>query len=137
MRSTRYVVPSVPTLSPLSLCMARWRVPLLARPVCRYCGGKVGDRNMANLTKDQEIAALKAELASAQAPRSLSVKTNPDTGTVSLCGLRRFPIALYPTEWDRVFTPKVMEAIMAAVKVARPIAQTKRAEKRAESGRID
>jgi len=51
------------------------------------------------------IAKLQAELAAAKAKsqRKLSVKIS-EKGCVSLYGMGRFPVSLYASQWQRVFT---------------------------------
>jgi len=50
------------------------------------------------------IAQLQADLAAAKAAnvRKLTLKVG-DKGTVNIMGLRKFPIALYPTEIASIF----------------------------------
>jgi hypothetical protein len=71
------------------------------------------------------IAELEAKLAD---KRKVSVKHNPETGTVNVYGLRaRFPVSMYPGEWDVIFAQR--DAILSVCKVARPIAEAHRANK--------
>ena len=70
------------------------------------------------------IAELEAQVAK---KRQVSVKHNGETGTVNVYGIRaRFPVSLYPGEWDIVFAQA--DAIKAECKVARPIAEKHRAK---------
>ena len=72
-----------------------------------------------------EVEALKAKLAG---KRNVSVKHNPETGTVNIYGIRaRFPVSLYPGEWAIVFAN--VDAVKAACKVAAPIADKHREAK--------
>ena len=50
------------------------------------------------------IAGLQAQLATAS-QRKLTLKVG-DKGTVNIMGLRKFPIALYPTEIKSIFAMK-------------------------------
>lgn len=69
------------------------------------------------------------------AQSSVRVVGNPDTGTVSVYGLGRFPISPYPEQWEKIFGLK--EAIMAECKrpdVLAAAARTK-AEKKANAAK--
>jgi len=54
-----------------------------------------------------QIAALKAELKEKKknTPRALSLKVSPK-GAVSVYGLGRFPVTLYPTQMQRLLAIK-------------------------------
>lgn len=71
---------------------------------------------------EAKIAELEAKLADR---RKVSVKHNPETGTVNVYGLRaKFPISMYPGEWAVIFAH--VDAIKAVCKVAAPIADEHR-----------
>lgn len=65
----------------------------------------------------EEISALSKLLRSKQ---PLSVKVN-DKGTVSVYGLQRFPVSLYPEQWTRLFKAEkaILEACAKAPKSAK------------------
>jgi len=48
-----------------------------------------------------EIEALKAKLATASAPKALTMKVS-DKGALSIYGLGRFPVTLYRGQWERL-----------------------------------
>ena len=75
------------------------------------------------LTQDQMLAllkqmqddnaALKAKLAEANKPRSLSLKVS-EKGGVSLYGMGRFPVTLYKSQWQRLLAhTKQIESFLA------------------------
>ena len=47
------------------------------------------------------IAALEAQLASASAPKALTLKVS-EKGALSIYGLGRFPVTLYRGQWERL-----------------------------------
>lgn len=79
---------------------------------------------MANSTKaaeaatlsalQSEIEALKAQLAAKSAPRSLTLKPSKGGG-LSLYGMGRWPVTLYPSQWEAVLGQA--EEIRKALKV--------------------
>ena len=67
------------------------------------------------------IAELEAQLAAKQ---KLSVKLNAvkegkEEPTVSVYGLQRFPVSLYPDQWDRLLSDATVREIRVAVATAR------------------
>lgn len=50
---------------------------------------------------EAEIAALKAKLAAASAPKALTMKVS-DKGALSIYGLGRFPVTLYRGQMERL-----------------------------------
>ena len=78
---------------------------------------------------EARIAELEAKLADR---RKVSVKHNPETGTVNVYGLRaRFPVSMYPGEWAVIFAQR--DAIEAVCKVDSPIADAHRKAKASTS----
>lgn len=78
-------------------------------------------------TKNQEqlqaeIEALKAQLKQAKAQAEPTVQINPDKGTVSVKGLQRFPVTLYPDQWEKVLSDGMVAKIRAACGQAKPMA---------------
>ena len=59
----------------------------------------------------EDLAALVLKMQSAP-QNKLTVKVNDAKGTVSIYGLQRFPVTLYPSQWERVFG--AADAIKAA-----------------------
>lgn len=62
----------------------------------------------------EDMAALVLKMQAA--PQSkLTVKVKPETGTICIYGLQRFPVSLYASQWRRVFDAKAqVEACYAA-----------------------
>ncbi len=57
--------------------------------------------------------------------RKVSVKVS-DKGAVCVYGLgRRFPVSLYPSEWDKVIA--ALDQIKTNMEIARPIADARKA----------
>jgi hypothetical protein len=87
--------------------------------------------NMAKLTQRQILEKVAAgEITPAEAERlnqrDLRVQVNPPKegkaeGTISVYGLQRFPVSLYPSQWDRLLHDDdkdgvpVLEVLTAAV----------------------
>lgn len=62
----------------------------------------------------EDMAALILKLQSAPQGK-LTVKVKPETGTICIYGLQRFPVSLYASQWRRVFDAKAtVEACYAA-----------------------
>jgi len=60
------------------------------------------------------IAQLEAQLASASAPKALTLKVS-EKGALSVYGLGRFPVTLYRGQWERLLGAEVtLRAFMAA-----------------------
>ena len=60
------------------------------------------------------IALLEAQLASASAPKALSLKVS-EKGALSVYGLGRFPVTLYRGQWERLLGAEVtLRAFMVA-----------------------
>lgn len=55
-----------------------------------------------------EIARLKAKIAEMEkkGAKRFTFKTNPDSGCISLLGLRRFPVSFYEDEWRKILDAK-------------------------------
>ena len=51
----------------------------------------------------QRIAELEAKLARALKPKTNIIKASPK-GAVSVYGLGRFPVTLYASQWEKLFT---------------------------------
>ena len=49
-----------------------------------------------------DLAALVLKMQS-QPQGKLTVKVKPETGTICVYGLQRFPVSLYASQWRRVF----------------------------------
>ena len=76
-------------------------------------------RVLPDLTAEQKrIAELEAIVAELTAPKPLTVKLNPEKGTISVYGLGRYPTTLYRDQWSRLaeFMPKVEAFIRANAK---------------------
>ena len=76
-------------------------------------------RVLPDLTAEQKrIAELEAIVAELTAPKPLTVKLNPEKGTISVYGLGRYPTTLYRDQWSRLaeFMPKVEAFIKANAK---------------------
>lgn len=58
---------------------------------------------MSNLTQTErdELEALRAQVAGLKAPKALSFKVT-EKGGVSVYGLQRFPVTLYPNQWAQL-----------------------------------
>jgi hypothetical protein len=74
----------------------------------------------------EDMAALVLKLQSA--PAKLTVKVN-DKGTISIYGLQRFPVSLYPSQWERVFA--AADQIKTMLPQAQKIVDIKNAAKQA------
>ena len=70
----------------------------------------------------EDMAALILKLQSAPQSR-LTLKVNEEKGTVSIYGLQRFPVSLYPSQWERVLG--MADAIKAALPAAQKIVDAK------------
>lgn len=67
-----------------------------------------------NKLNADELRALIAKMQAAPQGR-LTVKVKPETGTICVYGLQRFPVSLYASQWRRVFDAKTaIEANYAA-----------------------
>lgn len=90
----------------------------------------VNVNDLAKMSKE-DLAAMVLKLS--QAPQArITVKHSTDKGTVSVYGLNaRFPVSLYPSQWERLLTDAVMAEIRKACKVAAPIADARREAKAA------
>ncbi len=66
-------------------------------------------------TLDAADAAKQIESMSTKSTREPSVKVNPK-GTISVYGLQRFPVSLYPEQWDRLLN--ISEKIRACFDTA-------------------
>lgn len=51
----------------------------------------------------QRIAELEAKLARALKPKTNTIKVSPKGG-VSVYGLGKFPVTLYSSQWEKLFT---------------------------------
>lgn len=51
----------------------------------------------------QRIAELEAKLARALKPKTNTIKVSPKGG-VSVYGLGKFPVTLYASQWEKLFT---------------------------------
>ena len=93
-------------------------------------------RVLPDLTAEQKrIAELEAIVAELTAPKPLTVKLNPEKGTISVYGLGRYPTTLYRDQWLRLieFAPKVAAFIDSNAKqleVAQRTYNAKRHESR-------
>lgn len=65
--------------------------------------------NLNAMSKEELIAMLTA----AQAPKAISLKVS-DKGGLSVYGLGRFPVTLYRSQWERLFSQR--EQIEAFIK---------------------
>ena len=70
----------------------------------------------------EDMAALILKMQSAPQSR-LTLKVNEAKGTVSIYGLQRFPVSLYPSQWERVLG--MADAIKAALPAAQKIVDAK------------
>ena len=64
--------------------------------------------DLANMSADELrvlTTALLAKLEEAQKPRSLTMKVS-EKGALSVYGLGRFPVTLYRSQWERLFTAR-------------------------------
>jgi hypothetical protein len=63
------------------------------------------------------IAELEAQVAAKQklSVRVNAVKDGKEEPTISVFGLQRFPVSLYPGQWDRLFAADTVTAIRTAV----------------------
>jgi hypothetical protein len=67
-----------------------------------------------NKLSAEELRALVLKMQAAPQAR-LTVKVKPETGTICVYGLQRFPVSLYASQWRRVFDAKAaIEANYAA-----------------------
>jgi hypothetical protein len=76
----------------------------------------------------EDMAALVLKLQSAPQAK-LTVKVNAEKGTISIYGLQRFPVSLYPSQWERVFA--AADSIKAMLPQAQKIVAIKNAAKQA------
>jgi len=77
-----------------------------------------------------QIEALKAE-AKALKPKkehTLSFKVN-EKGTISVYGLQKFPVSLYPTQWEKLFKtmPELMKIVQPLIDAAKAAEEVKTA----------
>ena len=69
-----------------------------------------------NLTQAAEIiAALEAKLAAANQPKAITLKVS-EKGALSIYGLGRFPVTLYASQAERLFSAPVQAQIAAFLK---------------------
>ena len=69
----------------------------------------------ANASLLEELAALKAELATAKAANARTLTLRPSkAGALSLYGMGRWPVTLYPSQWETVLgmADAIRQAIM-------------------------
>ena len=68
--------------------------------------------------KIAELEKANANLVAAQPnPRELTLKVSETTGVISLGGIGgRFPVSLYRSSWQRLFTPEVAKWILEWIK---------------------
>ena len=59
--------------------------------------------DLATLSKEELIRAL--QIAMSQPARKLTMKVS-DKGALSVYGLGRFPVTLYRSQWERLFSAK-------------------------------
>lgn len=77
----------------------------------------------------EDMAALILKMQSAPASK-LTVKVKPETGTICVYGLQRFPVSLYASQWRRVLG-EAKAAIEAAYPAADKITDAAKAAKAA------
>ena len=70
----------------------------------------------------EDMAALILKMQSAPQGR-LTLKVNEAKGTVSIYGLQRFPVSLYPSQWERVLD--MVDQIKAVLPAAQKIVDAK------------
>ena len=70
----------------------------------------------------EDMAALILKMQSAPQSR-LTLKVNEAKGTVSIYGLQRFPVSLYPSQWERVIG--MVDQIKAVLPAAQKIVDAK------------
>lgn len=76
----------------------------------------------------EDMAALILKMQASPPQARITVKHSAEKGTVSVYGLNaRFPVSLYPSQWERLLTEPVMADIRKACKVAAPIADAHKA----------
>lgn len=64
--------------------------------------------DLANMSADDlraMIPALLAKLEEANKPKALTMKVS-EKGALSIYGLGRFPVTLYRSQWERLFTAR-------------------------------
>lgn len=67
------------------------------------------ENNIVNISKDEEISALRQELETLRAEKikrenkGTSLKVS-QKGAVSLYGLGRFPVTLYRSQWEKILS---------------------------------
>jgi hypothetical protein len=76
---------------------------------------------MKSMSKE-DMAALILKMQSAPQGR-LTLKVNEAKGTVSIYGLQRFPVSLYPSQWERVLG--MVDQIKAVLPAAQKIVDAK------------
>jgi hypothetical protein len=70
---------------------------------------KIMENNIVNISKDEEISALRQELETLRAEKikrenkGTSLKVS-QKGAVSLYGLGRFPVTLYRSQWEKILS---------------------------------
>lgn len=82
------------------------------------------------MSKD-DMAALILKMQSAPSSK-LTVKVKPETGTICVYGLQRFPVSLYASQWRRIFG-EVKIVIEAAYPAADAITDAAKAAKAAKA----
>ena len=70
----------------------------------------------------EDMAALIHKMQAAPQSR-LTIKVNEEKGTVSIYGLQRFPVSLYPSQWERVIG--MADQIKAVLPAAQKIVDAK------------
>ncbi len=77
------------------------------------------------ISQDEAKAQIDAATVAVDNPaRNVSVKVS-DKGAVCVYGTGRFPVSLYPSQWDKVIA--VLDQIKANMEIARPIADARQA----------
>jgi hypothetical protein len=76
----------------------------------------------------EDMAALVLKMQNAPQGK-LTVKVNAEKGTVSIYGLQRFPVSLYPSQWERVFA--ATDQIKTMLPQAQKIVDARNAAKQA------
>lgn len=74
----------------------------------------------ARLMKElEEARALNKKLVETSSS-TVRVRPNFNTGTISVLGLNaKYPVTCYPSQWERLLTPAIIEAILGHAKDAR------------------
>ena len=57
--------------------------------------------DLTTLSQEQLIAIIQQQASAASRPQRLSLKLS-EKGALSVCGLGRFPVTLYASQWERL-----------------------------------